>query len=212
MTTQFEIAGGTVTGREHYRLRANGQDAYHIVRRGETSVAIVCDGCGDPASRHSEVGAVLGARMIAQRLAGVLSSEAGRLATAEEAERLLEQVRREMLVSLRKLARGMSEDPVEAISECLLFTVVGCAITGEYAAFFSLGDGMIIVNDLHVKIGPYPDNAPPYLAYALLPDCQWTGRPALHAARACLNGGTGHLPDRLGRRERPDGHSLRGRN
>ena len=35
MTTQFEIAGGTVTGREHYRLRANGQDAYHIVRRGE---------------------------------------------------------------------------------------------------------------------------------------------------------------------------------
>ena len=108
----------------------------------------------------------------------------GRLATAEEAERLLEQVRREMLGSLRKLARGMSEDTVEAISECLLFTVVGCAISGEHAAFFSLGDGVIIVNDLHLKIGPYPDNAPPYLAYALLPDCRGAGRPALHAARA----------------------------
>lgn len=172
MATQFEIAGGTVTGREHYRLRANGQDAYHIVRRGEIAVAIVCDGCGDPASRHSGVGATVGARMIAERLAGVLSREAGRLATAEEAERLLEQVRHEMLGLLRKLARGMSADPVEAISECLLFTVVGCAITGEHAAFFSLGDGMIIVNDRHIKIGPYPDNAPPYLAYALLPDCR----------------------------------------
>ena len=61
---------------------------------------------------------------------------------------------------------------MEAISECLLFTVVGCAITGEHAAFFSLGDGMIIVNDRHMKIGPYPDNAPPYLAYGLLPECR----------------------------------------
>jgi len=110
--------------------------------------------------------------MIAHRLAGVLSREAGRLATAEETGRVLEQVRREMLGSLRKLARGMSADPVDAISECLLFTVVGCAITGEHAAFFSLGDGMIIINGRQKKIGPYPDNAPPYLAYALLPECR----------------------------------------
>jgi hypothetical protein len=81
-------------------------------------------------------------------------------------------VRWEILWSLRKLACGMSEDPVDAISECLLFTVVGCAITGEHAAFFSLGDGMIVVNGRHMKIGPYPDNAPPYLAYALLSDCR----------------------------------------
>jgi serine/threonine protein phosphatase PrpC len=210
MTAQFEIAGGTVTGREHYRLRANGQDAYHIVRRGEASVAIVCDGCGDPASMHSEVGAALGARMIAQRLAGVLSKEAGRLATAEEAEQVLEQVRREMLGSLRKLARGMSEDPVEAISECLLFTVVGCAISGEHAAFFSLGDGMIIVNDLHMRIGPYPDNAPPYLAYALLPDCRGQAdlRFTLHAHVATEEL---DIPDRVGRSERPDRKFLRGR-
>ncbi|MEP6775445.1 MAG: protein phosphatase 2C domain-containing protein [Chloroflexota bacterium] len=172
MTTQFQIAGGTVTGREHYRLHTNGQDAYHIVQRGETSVAVVCDGCGDRASKHSEVGAAVGARMIAHRLANVLSSEAGRFATAEEAERVLEQVRREMLGALRKLAHGMSDNPVEAISECLLFTVVGCAITGEHAVFFSLGDGMIVVNGRATRIGPYPDNAPPYLAYALLPDCR----------------------------------------
>lgn len=172
MTTQFEIAGGTVIGREHYRLHANGQDAYQIVRRDKATVAIVSDGCGDPASRHSEVGATLGARMIAHRLAGLLSNEAGRLATAEKAERVLEQVRQEMLAALRKLARGMSADPVEAISECLLFTVVGCAITDEHAAFFSLGDGIIIINGRATTIGPYPDNAPPYLAYALLPGCR----------------------------------------
>jgi hypothetical protein len=110
--------------------------------------------------------------MIAQRLTDVLSCEAGRLATAEEAERVLEQVRREILAALRKLARGMSDDPVEAISECLLFTVVGCAITDEHAAFFSLGDGIIIINGRATTIGPYPENAPPYLAYALLPDCR----------------------------------------
>ena len=70
------------------------------MRRGEYSVAIVCDGCGDPASRHSEVGAALGARMIAQRLAGVLSREPGRLARQRRPNGVLEQVRREMLGSL----------------------------------------------------------------------------------------------------------------
>jgi hypothetical protein len=183
MGAQFEIAGGTVTGREHYRLRANGQDAYAIVERGEISVGVVCDGCGDPGSKHSEVGAGIGARVVAHRLASMLGSNPGALSTEAETERTLERVRRDLVASLRKVARTMSDQPLDAVSECLLFTVVGCAITRENAAFFSQGDGVIAVNEQVMIIGPYPDNAPPYVAYALLPECQEQGdlRFTLHA-------------------------------
>ncbi len=50
-----------------------------------------------------------------------------------------------------------------------LFTVVGALITEREAVFFSIGDGLISANDRLVTIGPYPDNAPPYLAYSLIP-------------------------------------------
>ena len=172
MSTAFQIAGGTVMGREHYRLRANRQDAYRIERRGEVTVAVVCDGCGDPDSPHSEVGAALGARMIAHRLAVQLATDDCRLATPEGIGKTLEGVRRETLAGLRKLARSMGDDLVRAISDCLLFTVVGCAINATHAAFFSLGDGVIIVNGQATLLGPYPDNAPPYMAYALLDGCK----------------------------------------
>jgi hypothetical protein len=172
MSTAFQIAGGTVVGREHYRLRANGQDAYRIERRGEVMVAVVCDGCGDPGSPHSEVGATLGARMIAHRLAALLAAGADRLATPKAVEKTLEEVRRATLAGLRKLARSMGGDLAGALNDCLLFTVVGCAIDATHAAFFSLGDGVIIVNGQAMMLGPYPDNAPPYMAYALLDGCK----------------------------------------
>jgi hypothetical protein len=65
----------------------------------------------------------------------------------------------------------MGSDPVDAIRDYFLFTVVGCAIGPEHVAFFSLGDGVIIVNGQAQVLGPYLDNAPPYMTYALLDEC-----------------------------------------
>ncbi len=165
---EFQVVGGTVMGREHYRMRANRQDAFRIERLDGIAVAVVCDGCGDPASPHSEVGAVLGARTIAHRLSALLAADEMLLSTQDGMEKVLERVRRDTLVSLRKLARTMGEDPEEAICDCFLFTVVGCAIGETHAAFFALGDGAIIANGVAIVLGPYENNAPPYLAYGLL--------------------------------------------
>ena len=67
MTTQiFEIAQGTVTGREHRREGRNNQDASHVSRTVHTLAAIVCDGCSS--APHSEVGAQLASRFLTQHL------------------------------------------------------------------------------------------------------------------------------------------------
>ncbi len=137
MGEEFEMVGGSVMGREHYRLRGNRQDAFRIERCGDVSAAVVCDGCGDPGSPSSEVGAGLGARMIAHRLVSVFCMKPERLETAEGVESTLEEVRRGTLGELRRLVGGMGEDSRQVICDCFLFTVVGCVVGKSHAAFFS---------------------------------------------------------------------------
>lgn len=168
MGGEFRMAGGSVMGREHYRLRGNKQDAFRIEKCGDVQVAVVCDGCGDSGSVASEVGAGIGARMIAHRLATVFAAEPCRLESAERVEETLEEVRKRTLSDLKKLVKAMGADSREVICECFLFTVVGCVIGNEHATFFSIGDGVIVVNGEIKVIGPFADNAPPYLAYGLV--------------------------------------------
>lgn len=169
MAPTFEIAGGTVTGQAHVAAGRNNQDAFSWETTGAGIVAVVCDGCGS--SPHSEVGAKLGAQLVTRAVARRLGSD------CDPAE-LLEQVRLEVLGRLRRLAIGLAGDRpassggapfTRAVLDYLLFTVVGALVTPRWAATFSLGDGLAILNGERLQLGPYPENEPPYLAYALLP-------------------------------------------
>ena len=120
-------------------------------------------------SCSSEIGAGLGARMIAHKLVETFAKEPCRLETPEGVERTLEEIRRGVLGELRRSGRGMADkDSKQVICDCFLFTVVGCVVGACYAAFFSIGDGVIVVNGEATIIGPFADKAPPYLAYGLL--------------------------------------------
>ena len=67
MKDKFEIAGGTVLGREHLRLGKNNQDAFAFKVVDDYAImAIVCDGCS--AGAHTEVGAKLGASIAIESL------------------------------------------------------------------------------------------------------------------------------------------------
>jgi hypothetical protein len=54
------------------------------------------------------------------------------------------------------------------ISHYFLFTIVGALLTPTRAVFFSLGDGLLAVNEEVTVLGPFPGNAPPYLGYGLV--------------------------------------------
>lgn len=174
----FEIAGGTVTGHAHTVAGRNNQDAFCWTRQDAGLVAVVCDGCSSGA--HSEVGAQLGARLIAQAAARRLTSG---LAPAV----LLEQVRQEVLAQLHALALALSTSATgevaparervlgapapfsRTVSDYFLFTVVGALIADERLTTFSIGDGLIVLNGERRELGPFANNEPPYLGYALLP-------------------------------------------
>jgi hypothetical protein len=165
----FEIAGGSVTGRAHFAAVRNNQDAFCWASDADGLVAVVCDGCGS--GPHSEVGAQLGSRLLVRAATRLLRSNL-------EAADLLDQLGQDVLASLRVLAREMSIDASSfsrAVTDHFLFTIVGVLITARRATLFSLGDGLAIVNGERTQLGPFPNNEPPYLGYALLPGARDRG-------------------------------------
>lgn len=162
LDTEFQVASGTVAGTSHYHARQNRQDQWWVERTPRSISAVVCDGCGDPGSPCSEVGAALGSRLLAHRICELADS-------GVPVEAALEQARLGTLAHLGVMAQSMG-DLEDAVRRYFLFTVVGALITEQEACFFSIGDGLVAVNDRLQVIGPYPDNAPAYLAYALIPN------------------------------------------
>jgi len=165
----FEIAGGSVAGQMHLAARRNNQDAYWWEADAGGLIAVVCDGCGSRA--HSEVGALIGARLVAQAVRRLRRS-------GLPAPRLFDDVRRHVLAGLRVVARQMGPRArlADTVIDYLLFTIVGLLVTDRVALPFSFGDGLIVVNGDARELGPFPDNEPPYLAYGLLPGSLGPGR------------------------------------
>lgn len=142
----FEIAAGTVIGREHRRAGRNNQDSYHVTETTGSIGFAVCDGCGS--APHSEVGAQLGALMAARHI-GYCSSAAD--------------------VGFALGSCFLYPCP-EYLGhpDFLLFTCLAGRITEQSCDFYACGDGVVIVNGQETWLGPFEGNSPPYPAYPLL--------------------------------------------
>lgn len=166
MKNIFEIAGGTVLGKEHLRLGKNNQDAFAFKVIDDYAIAaIVCDGCS--AGAHSEVGAKLGASIAIESLFSNLA-EWGIDGENACVGFFWDRLRERILSKVSYAARSMDGEFKKIIGDYFLFTMVGALILPEATAIFSIGDGIISVNGKPIEIGPFPNNQPPYLAYNLL--------------------------------------------
>ena len=152
----FDIAAGSVTGRDHVLAGRNNQDAYHWACLPQAVMAVVCDGCGS--GKHSEVGAQIGARLLIEAMARALQGPA---------RAFWDCVRQDVLTQLRCLAEQLGGSFPSTVQDYFLFTIVGALVTPRRTFCFSLGDGVMIVNGDQIRLGSFPDNAPPYLAYEL---------------------------------------------
>jgi hypothetical protein len=154
-------SAAAVVGARHLRAARNGQDAAAVWLGDGAGVVVVCDGCSSGAS--SEVGARLGARLFAGAVAARLRG--GELPTERA---LWESARTETVRALSELVERMAGDRVQALHDQFLFTIVAGAVTTAGAAVWALGDGAYSFGDRTRVLGPFDDNAPPYLAYDLL--------------------------------------------
>ncbi len=169
MRTIFQLAGASVPGTDHTQpgkpFWKNNQDAYFLCQGDEYSIGIVADGCGSGAA--SEVGAHIGVRILAGELEKQL------------ADAFLDAPPSDPVISwalamgrldsfVHTLASSMSGRFGKTVSEFFLFSIVGFVMTEKTTAVFHCGDGSYSVNGGLVKLGPFPNNAPPYLAYRTL--------------------------------------------
>jgi len=171
----FEIASGTMVGRDHRSAGKNNQDAICVLEDLETAIAIVCDGCSS--GKYAEIGSLLGSRFIGVELLKILN--ASDCKTEVEAEFILERARQNVLAQLRVLAMSLGGSFSQTVKDYFLFTVVGAALTQQSTFIFSIGDGFINLNGETLQIGPFPDNEPPYLGYNLTGSPVTDGRPEL---------------------------------
>jgi hypothetical protein len=160
-TISARVAAASVIGARHTRGARNGQDAAAVwvdaaARRG---AVVVCDGCSSGAS--SEVGARLGAQLAVKAIADAMRDG---LAVDE----LWDRVRTNVAATLRTLVAAMPGAREDVVREHFLFTVVAAAWDGERVAVWALGDGGYALGESVTVLGPFEDNAPPYLGYDLL--------------------------------------------
>jgi hypothetical protein len=153
----FELAAATVLGREHARAGRNNQDALWARASEHGLAAVVADGCGSGA--QSELGAQLGARRAVEGALSLLGQ------VPIDSPEFLQRLGADVLCFLQALSGQLGE---RAIAEAFLFTLVGAVVTPEHTLVFSAGDGLWALNGEVHRLGPFPGNAPPYLAYGLL--------------------------------------------
>lgn len=170
MKELFEIAAGSVVGKDHFLVGKNNQDAYCCVISDNAIVAVVCDGCGS--EKHSEVGAKIGAKLTVNSVLRAIKKfpDDSIISMGKYKERFLdlffERIKNDILDKIRILAGFMGGDSfLQTLIDYFLFTIVGTIITPKSSVVFALGDGVVIVNDEILKIEPFFENRPPYLVY-----------------------------------------------
>ncbi|MDZ4834119.1 MAG: protein phosphatase 2C domain-containing protein [Candidatus Melainabacteria bacterium] len=189
MALGFQIAAGTIPGRSHLGsgnllLGKNNQDAFSVRVCEDCIIATVQDGCSSGA--HSEIGAHIGGKILLRLLHDAFCGALQTVQTREEASERLERVRKRFLHKVAKVADlligpNCSEAArcgelshkhcaqKQILHDCFLFTTLGIVVTPCSVIIFSIGDGVFALNGDVKQIGPFPNNAPPYIAYALLP-------------------------------------------
>jgi len=179
ISSVFEVAAGSVIGRDHLRPLGwkNNQDGYAIRSSADSIVAVVTDGCGS--ETKSEVGAAIGANLVAETIdrelhqlyLGVgrhLDLDQDEYAPISSLWSFWATVQNVVLDALWNLAGRMGARYRDTIFDHLLFTVNGVVLTRYRTTFFAIGDGVQILNGENIPLGPFANNAPPYLAYTLL--------------------------------------------
>lgn len=161
----IEFASGSIVGRDHLYVGTSrrkvlagksNQDSHFVFFTEDYLISLVLDGCGS--GLHSEVGSNEAVVLLMQAFRKYLMFHTPGVA-------MFERVRQDVLAEIRVRANSMGLSLSRVINDYYLFTIVGVYIDRSHTVIFSLGDGVFYLNGEMTELGPFPGNAPPYMAY-----------------------------------------------
>lgn len=165
-----------VVGARHRKSGRNGQDAAAAWAGRGRGAVVVCDGCS--AGAGSEVGARLAAAI-------VVAAAARELERGARAAAIWPRVSERVVAAMDRLVGELPGERAQIVGEQFLFTIVAAAYDGEEVAVWAIGDGAYALGEDVRMLGPFAENRPPYLGYALLGEAP---RPHLEVASARCGG------------------------
>ncbi len=178
---EMQIMGASVPGTRHTLPGSpnwkNNQDAYSWLELRDGFVAVVCDGCS--AGHHSEVGANLAAKKLVELVAA-------ELAINPVADLPWSKIRDDLVEYLSFIAENLGADIVAIVEQYFLFTTVGIIVSNDKVCIFSIGDGVYAVNGEFTVLGPFPENKPPYVMYAVTGSTVTDANPELGDFQVCI--------------------------
>ncbi len=165
----FEVAGGSVRGTRHRHADGNAQDAFHWEARGGLVVALVTDGCSS--GRHSEVGAKLGARLLAEAFLGEWAEgeRTGEEPAGSDGAGFLRRVQARLFGLFLGVMGAMRGRSHETLADWFLFAATAAFVTPERVLVACFGDGVAALNG-RVRVVGSEDNRPRYPLYGVLGD------------------------------------------
>jgi serine/threonine protein phosphatase PrpC len=160
----FSLKAASIIGREHQRLWKNNQDGLSwdelSIGAQEYLFGVISDGCGQ--GLESEVGAKLLADFAANQIPFLLRYQI----PLPQLPQTLYWQSVNYLSNLTNQTITNPEKKIQFVQNNLLATLLGVIMDQSMTIVFSVGDGLIIVNDQIEQINQ--DNQPFYLAYHLI--------------------------------------------
>ena len=145
MISTLRVVAGSILGSDHVNPGRpggrNGQDGYVICRSDECIVAVACDGCGS--GKHSEVGAWLGAQLLAHALhrdGAVYTQYVREHPGWDKGFPYWKRALSAVTGPIATLAPLMGTRISTIIEDYFLFTIVGVLITERDTFLFHVGD------------------------------------------------------------------------
>ena len=170
LTKTFEIAGGSIVGRDHVGpanllLGKNNQDAYASRIGNDFVCGVVCDGCSG-GTTHNEVGAKIAARLVIENLTWMFGAALQVRGYPQPTDPRFWGILKDTVTEkIKTIAQNMGQSMTEVATNYFLFTILGVFMDTYDTVIFGIGDGVFAVNGELTRIGPFPGNEPPYLAY-----------------------------------------------
>jgi len=143
---EFQVAAGTITGNTHYLAHQNNQDGYHVIKKENYIVGVVCDGNSN--GKHNEVGANFFARVIAAHVSMLLQTHKTFIPIE-----MLNSIMRNVIENLSVHVDIGEEE--EFFRNYLAFNVTGFYITENKTVLFGVGDGVVYLNGEYIRISRY---------------------------------------------------------